>query len=84
MGLNDQLISEQQFKIFPNPAKNKIYIESPMKGSLQIINSKGQLVASFEIATKINEIDISFMTEGLYILKVINGTSVTIRKLMKE
>lgn len=84
LGLNNKLSSEEQFKVFPNPAKNIIHFEISTLCTLQIINSNGQLCGSFEISKTDNEIDISFITKGVYILKFITNNSVSTKMLVKE
>jgi len=72
--------------MYPNPAKNKISIESldeNNSNTVEIFDISGQVVFNQTIQ-KDNSIDISNLASGIYIVKVSNGSVVVVSKLIKE
>jgi hypothetical protein len=61
---------EGQLEVYPNPANNKLKIENGELKMKELYNSVGQLLFS----TKVNEIDVSRFSAGVYYLKC--GTAV--------
>lgn len=63
--------------ITPNPASEKISIESTFKTSLQasIYDSKGYLLDSLNIIPGFQQIDISYYPPGIYFIKMISNNS---------
>ncbi|MDA9774302.1 T9SS type A sorting domain-containing protein [Saprospiraceae bacterium] len=65
--------NEQTLKIFPNPASTQIYIDltegNKQIANLQVVSINGQVIQKYNNATSI--IDISDLSEGLYILQII-------------
>jgi hypothetical protein len=62
-----------QFEVFPNPTTDKITIKTTSKGTLEILNTLGQVVIT-EAATGTNEINISKIAKGVYSVRF-NGVS---------
>ena len=61
---------ENKIQFYPNPAENKIFIQSNSNleiNNISIFNVLGKKITPVEINEK--EIDISFLTKGIYILK---------------
>ena len=72
-----QVSSEQEFKVFPNPAKEILYIilpdlENNSKFNYEICNSQGQVVLSLQNKVALDKIDISNLSDGIYLLKALN------------
>ena len=65
-------------KIFPNPAKNKIFIDGQCK-NITIYNGYGDLIFN---AKNINEINISNFKNGLYFIEISTQNSIGIKKLI--
>jgi hypothetical protein len=61
------------FEVYPNPATDKITIQTNVKGNLEILNSVGQVVLA-QPATGTNEINISKLARGVYAVRF-NGVS---------
>lgn len=62
-----------QFEVFPNPATDKITIKTTSKGTLEILNTLGQVVIT-QMATGTNEINITKLAKGVYSVRF-NGVS---------
>ncbi|MDB2385371.1 S8 family serine peptidase [Polaribacter sp.] len=78
--LTDQ---KQSFSISPNPVKNNITISNlndTIVTSLQIVNTLGKVVKTQQA---ISNIDVSYLTNGIYFLKLENKSQTTIIKFIK-
>lgn len=76
----------QDFSLYPNPAKNDLIIETKNTNSkhhFEIINSVGTLVYSDVIDNK-RTVDISSLSNGIYIVKLFTGESTIIKKFTKQ
>ena len=64
-------IDESKLKIYPSPAYNNVYLEGP-KGnySLQIFDIQGQLFHELNNINGHQNIDVSFLHSGLYLINV--------------
>ncbi len=75
--------SDNNIKIYPNPAKDKLFIKGNTENTnVKIYNLQGQLVLEKVLNDKF--IDISQLPTGLYTLKIQNKNNVFIEKLIKE
>lgn len=84
-GFFDESVSEM-FTIFPNPAEELINIQLPFKGSSEIslINSLGQVSKEWFVDGAGAILDISDVDEGTYYLRVVNGESVDLQKVVVQ
>ncbi|MFY8033208.1 MAG: T9SS type A sorting domain-containing protein, partial [Flexibacteraceae bacterium] len=62
-----------KFEVFPNPASDKVTVNTSGSGTLEILNTLGQVVIT-QLATATNEINISKLAKGIYTVKF-NGVS---------
>jgi hypothetical protein len=72
--------------IYPNPATNRIMIiyADNQSVNLSVYNIVGELVLQRELVNTENEIDISSLTTGIYILKVTGSDWTAQKKIIKE
>lgn len=71
--------AKEMFNIYPNPAKNTLYIESIKSiNEVTIINSIGKQVAYFNAPP--STLNIAALDKGLYILKIQTGDNETVWK----
>jgi len=71
-----------KFKIYPNPANDKIFIEGDfIDQNMVIIDVTGRIVANKTIVSNIVAIDISNLTKGIYFIKISNEVA---GKFIKE
>lgn len=77
------LSAENQINVYPNPAENNLFIDSPEKiKTIKCINSLGQ---SFDLANTVGSIDISALSKGMYFLYITTETDKTVmKKFVKE
>jgi hypothetical protein len=70
--------------IFPNPAFTDITIESPVKGSLSILNINGRRFPEQRITMQTTTIDISSLPTGIYFVKLRSEKSIQVGKFIKQ
>jgi len=67
--------------IQPNPASTQITIDNAAGAQVTIYNISGQQVMSIEAASANETINVSNLSEGLYVVRVVNGTEVATSKV---
>ena len=79
-----KLEREPGFKVFPNPARNNLFISEAEPGcNIEIISVDGKLV--YQTVDYNGSLDISFLPAGIYFLKVENvGEPAEIKKFIKQ
>ncbi|MBK9554981.1 MAG: T9SS type A sorting domain-containing protein [Bacteroidetes bacterium] len=77
----EELKENSTFVVYPNPAKDKIYIQtnSLQINTVTIFNSVGQVVNKYSDVSVEDELDISNLAKGMYFISVANS-EVTITK----
>lgn len=78
-GVDEQLQSFE-FKIYPNPANGKVFIEGAENGFYTLYNSQGKKLKSEASGGNKVSIDISDCSSGIYILEVISNSQQSYRK----
>jgi hypothetical protein len=83
---NSFLINNQNafIIIYPNPARNVLYITNALGSTIEIYNMLGNLILKLNNVTNLNNLDISELSKGVYFLKIINGLKSTIQKITIE
>lgn len=76
-------VNKADITIYPNPAKNMVYINAPVALQATITSIDGKLLAK---STQANSIDVSYLPSGMYILNLYNnkGTLIAQQKITKE
>jgi subtilisin family serine protease len=79
----------QVFRIYPNPAQNKVFIEKPdsLKGTpceIGLMNSIGEKIKTFVRNEDLIELDISSQVRGIYFLKILAGKSILIKRIVLQ
>jgi len=70
--------------VFPNPATDKLFIETFQNSSIEISNIEGQILQSFITKENNTTLDISSLAKGIYFIKVINENGIATEKFIKE
>jgi hypothetical protein len=87
-GLEKNTLEDFGMKIFPNPVKDRLNIDFEknyfQKSNLQIINTLGQTIYLIDKLNQKQEIDLSFLSSGVYYIKVQNGSDQIVFKIFKE
>ena len=83
VGVNNQHLSSNSLKIYPNPTSFNVTIENAGKGYISILNLYGQQLLKQGITAPTNTLDVSTLPSGIYFVKVTGETSVQVRKFVK-
>ena len=86
VGINE-ITFDASLNFFPNPIKDKLFLhfESSLKiDKISISNALGQIVHSVNNPQNNQEMDLGFLTEAIYYLKVENKTEQKFFKIVKE
>jgi hypothetical protein len=69
--------------IFPNPANNTLNMNGlPENTKVSIYDSQGRLVVT--CPPDATQIDISELTKGIYMMKIVNKSGTSIKKFVKQ
>ena len=86
-GLNELSLLEQ-IKLYPNPTKDKITLETGSSGleqlNLKILDLNGQVLIEEVISVQNPAVDINSLSKGLYFFKIQNSNSYKVFKILKE
>ncbi|MEP7169375.1 MAG: T9SS type A sorting domain-containing protein, partial [Bacteroidota bacterium] len=88
----EEFVVEDGLFIYPNPASNHLTVMmncASAKSELKILNMAGKQMQSKTILTGENgkcreELDISKLPSGIYVVRVVNETGVEVKKFVKE
>jgi hypothetical protein len=69
-------ISDEDVSVYPNPAKDVLYIENCELGTAVIYNATGQVMGEYRISDHRNNINVSSFESGLYIIKIVGDNNV--------
>jgi hypothetical protein len=75
LGITENTLESSDIKIYPNPAKDHIYIQSKViidTMKVELINELGQILKTSEIlkGSTLNKIETDALDNGLYFLKI--------------
>lgn len=75
--------NELSFDVYPNPAKNRIYVASNLQESqIQVYDITGKLVLKTQMQFGENAIDISAMAPGVYVARILADGKSQTKKLI--
>ena len=86
VGIND-VNDNSKIKIFPNPAKDVVTIETSdvlKEVAIEICDMNGRVLMNKQIKDKDTHINISNLPNGMYFVKLLMDTGIVVRKLIKE
>jgi hypothetical protein len=79
-----ELAANNILHIYPNPANDKLSIESLQKATIEILNIQGQIILQQLIQQGKTYIDISGLAKGVYILRLSNNDKTEVTRIIKE
>jgi len=85
-GIAPQNLLNGQIEVYPNPASESIYITAGFNiTEIQVTDMVGKVLYSqIAVAAKTSKVDLSSFEQGIYLVKVYNGSSYGITKIVKE
>jgi len=63
--------------VYPNPSNGQIFVGNVENASIEVINLMGQVVKSVKSEYEVNQIDLSDLANGTYIVKGVKGNEVS-------
>ena len=79
------LVEAINVKVFPNPVLNVVYVEAgEFITKLELIGSLGQLFDEQGFNNKKASLDISYLPDGIYFLKITTEKGFAFKKILKE
>ena len=85
-GIVDYSSPINEFKIYPNPAKDKLIIETNQSQNLEIIfkiiDVSGKVLLSKILYQNNNSIDISMLNNGIYIVELLTSKNISKQKIL--
>jgi Zn-dependent metalloprotease len=81
--VNEIVVNNDDLKLYPNPASNKVTISSNLAQTLdaQIVNVVGVPVMNITVSKGLNPIDISALAKGVYMIRYNTGVKGYVQKL---
>jgi Secretion system C-terminal sorting domain len=71
--------------IWPNPAKDMLYIKTPfVKGRIGIIDSRGTLIFTIVITKLVTNVPTDRLSKGIYFIHVKHGNEILVERFVKE
>lgn len=81
--ISNLIENKNSFKIFPNPAINKITLNGPDKSIIEMTDINGQIIETFQQNNSNMTIDISSYPNGIYFVKVKTKEKMFVQKIIK-
>ena len=81
--LNNESYDEKLIILYPNPVKNTLHIVGLSNSSYVIYDAQGNLINNSEINLT-NEINVSSLSTGIYLIKITSDGKIYKKKFIKE
>ncbi len=83
--ISNNIIETNNIKVFPNPTKNIIIIQSDKEYNLELKNIQGvRLYSEKNITSAEYQLDLTNYATGIYIIKIEDNLSTNIQKIVKH
>jgi hypothetical protein len=70
----------EAFSMYPNPVSDKLYLNTTSGNTVRIYNSLGQLMLDRYLPAGKSELDVQYLNQGVYMVKMGQYTQKIIRK----
>lgn len=78
-------LSDMNIKLYPNPATEKLYIEIPQEeAEISIYNIQGAELLNIMMFEGRNEVDLSTIKDGIYLVKLKTSNGVATERFVKQ
>jgi hypothetical protein len=79
------IVSDKNFKIYPNPVNNVLYVNSENSSKIVVSNTIGQQIIRIDNPKTNEQIDVTALQSGMYFVSVTDQNGNTaVRKLIKK
>ena len=80
-GLSIEDFDSNSIALYPNPVKDRLYISGNSDSyDIEVYSLLGQRVMT---VSNINEIDVTLLNEGVYLIRISNETTMTVKRIVK-
>ena len=83
-GASANTLANSEVSLYPNPAKDVVNILASKGSKASLYSSNGQLLLSKTIANKAEQLDVSGLKTGLYLLTMLNSKGIQSSQLIIE
>lgn len=84
-GTEEIIVKAPKISVYPNPTHDYLKFNNvPIGTTANIYNLNGMLIKTIKLAAEENEIDVSNLTNGTYIIKFQNGKKVETKRFVKQ
>lgn len=73
-----------QILAYPNPTNEILIIEVPQKAEIEILNFNGQIIKTISFFNYKTTIDLTDLSNGVYIVRVMTDKEILTKKIIKE
>jgi len=84
VGIGIEEINEYGLRMYPNPVKDKLFLELDKHAIIRVYNSLGQKVLRQEYTKNNNYINLSKLDKGYYVIKIETDFEIISKKVVKE
>jgi|GEM_PF-2338743 len=70
-------------RIYPNPFNSYVMVESPQDCQIEVLNGLGQVLFNKRSISTSTVLEVGELPRGAYLIRVINGNSITTERLLK-
>ena len=87
VGINEHGNDPGDMKIYPNPVRNTVTIETKQSGGegiLSIFNVSGQELLKQQVVSAKTQLDLGGFARGVYTIRILKNDKVEVRKIVKE
>ncbi len=79
-----ELLQNPSILFYPNPAIDKIYFANPQPNTIvSILSIDGKLISSTQLINQ-NSINVSSLSPGIYLIRLVNSEGITTQKFLKK
>ena len=84
--LSDEEVAFEEINIYPIPATDELTIENTTQQdfALQLFDINGKLIKAEQLSNYRNNLDVSSLNSGVYILKLSNKSGVYTKRIIKQ
>jgi hypothetical protein len=87
VGINERNEIDPEFELYPNPTNGLVTLnlsEITNRTNIEILDISGKTVKNIETSAKTTSFDVSDLSNGLYMVRVLGGTTTLVRKLIVQ
>lgn len=81
VGNEDEDIQNSSVMVYPNPARDQMFVSGADGASMKMFDMSGRVVRELPLVRGNESVNISGLTQGAYIVRIVQGNTVITRKL---